>query len=113
MHRQLVEDPGRGLRHASREGLRPYAKYNSTHYFKVSGFNRFDPDAALLPRVAAFASRNPSYRTLASDLEKLGRPDTGRAEWSVVLDNLGTGQRLMKNEIASAQRARRHRLRQG
>jgi hypothetical protein len=80
----------------------PYATYNSTHYFTVSGFNRFAPNAAALPRVAAFLSRNPSYRTLGSDLENLGQPNTGSAAWGAVLGDLGTSSKLMKKEIGSA-----------
>jgi hypothetical protein len=81
---------------------RPYMKYNSTHFLEVSGFNRFAPTAGLLDRVAVFLSRNPSYRTLTSDLGQLGRPDSGAAAWGAVMDDLATSQRLMRNEIRSA-----------
>src|SRR3954447_3143786 len=47
---------------------RPYLKYNSTHFFALTHFNRFDPTAGVLKRVGDFLSRNPSYRTLASEL---------------------------------------------
>jgi hypothetical protein len=52
--------------------------------------------------VAAFLSRNPSYRTLGSDLENLGQPNTGSAAWGAVLGDLGTSSKLMKKEIGSA-----------
>jgi hypothetical protein len=81
---------------------RPYAKYNSTHFFDAKGFNRFDPSPALLDKVAAYLSRNPAYRTLAPDLEKLGKPDTGGAAWSAVVDDITGSQRLMRNVIRSA-----------
>jgi hypothetical protein len=77
----------------------PYATYNSTHYFRVKGFNRFDPSAAGLTRVAEFLSRNPSYRTLVSDL---GRPGTGTKAWSAVMEKLRVSQRLMSNQVRSA-----------
>jgi hypothetical protein len=81
---------------------RPYMRYNSTHYFTVTGFNRFAPSAGLLDRVAAYLDRNPSYRTLGAELESLGQPDSGRAVWGAVMDDLATSQRLMRNEIRSA-----------
>ena len=80
----------------------PYTKYNSTHYFNVQGFTRFDPSAALLPRVAAFLNRNPAYRTLVPDLEKLGQPDTGGAAWSEVMAGFSSNDKVMKQEILSA-----------
>jgi hypothetical protein len=82
---------------------RPYSKYNSTHFFAFTHFNRFDPSAGVLKRVGDFLSRNPSYRTLASDLQGLGQPETGKAGWSTVMEDLGTSQKLMKNNIQSAQ----------
>lgn len=84
------------------KACRPYAKYNSSHYFKVTGFNRFAPDAAALDRVGAYMSRNPSYRTLAADLARLGQPNSGKATWNVVMKELSTNQRLMKNEVRAA-----------
>jgi hypothetical protein len=81
-----------------------YTRYNSTHYFAVSGFNRFVPDRAELPRVATFLGHNPAYRTLGPDLEKLGPPDTGSAAWSALMDDLRISSELMKNEIGSAHR---------
>ncbi len=91
------------FRARAEKACNPYTTYNSRHFFTVRDFNRFAPDGAALPRVAAFLSRNPSYRTLGSDLEKLGRPDTGRAAWSAVLGDLQTTSKLMKSEIESAQ----------
>jgi hypothetical protein len=81
---------------------RPYMKYNSTHFFAVSGFNRFAPTPGLLDKVAVFLSRNPSYRTLPADLARLGRPASGEAAWGAVMDDLAASQRLMRNEIRSA-----------
>jgi hypothetical protein len=81
---------------------RPYMKYNATHFFDVEGFNRFDPSAPLLDKVAAYLSRNPAYRTLASDLDKLGQPDDGGATWNDVMDDITSSQQLMKNVIRSA-----------
>jgi hypothetical protein len=80
----------------------PYMKYNSTHFFRVEGFNRFDPNTRLLDRVADYLSRNPSYRTLASDLHKLGEPHSGTVAWHSVMKDLDISQRLMANEIRSA-----------
>lgn len=83
----------------------PYATYNSKHFFPLKGFNRYDPDAHLLPRVGASFRRNPAYRTLTSNLEALGRPKSGVAAWSALLDDLSTGEKLMSKEISSARRA--------
>jgi hypothetical protein len=81
---------------------RPYMKYNSTHFFRMEGFNRFDPSPALLDKVAVYLSRNPSYRTLASDLDKLGQPDSGASAWQNVMGDIASSQQLMRNEIRSA-----------
>ena len=81
-----------------------YAKYNSENYFQAAGFNRFAPDVAQLPRVAAHIGPNPSYRTLHSDLDALGRPDSGGAAWNAVLHDVNTGEGLVMKEIVSARR---------
>lgn len=108
------EDSSHGTSHGSSKSLdsafvvraenvcRPYSKYNSTHFFDAKGFNRFDPTPALLDKVADYLSRNPAYRTLASDLEKLGKPDSGGATWTAVMDDIAGSQQLMKNVIRSA-----------
>lgn len=81
-----------------------YAKYNSEHYFRADGFNRFAPDVARLPRVAAYLGSNPSYRTLDSDLEALGRPESGGAAWGAVLHDVSAGEALVRKQIVSARK---------
>jgi hypothetical protein len=78
----------------------PYTKYNSSHFFTVAGFNRFSPDPAALPR--SYLQRNPTYRTLGPDLEKLGRPATGEAAWQAVMDDVAASNTLMKHAVTSA-----------
>ena len=84
------------------KACRPYATYNSGHFLQVAGFNRYAPDVALLPLVAEHVSRNPSYRTLVSDLEALGRPDGGREAWGAVMDDVAAGEELVRKQIVSA-----------
>ena len=45
----------------------PDVEIQSGHAEKVC--NRYAPDAPSLPRIGAHVSRNPSYRTLASEVE--------------------------------------------
>jgi hypothetical protein len=80
----------------------PYTKYNSSHFFTVAGFNRFTPNPAALPRVASYLERNPTYRTLGPDLEKLGRPATGEAAWHAVMADVAASNKLMKHAVTSA-----------
>jgi hypothetical protein len=84
----------------------PYGKYHAGHLFPVSGFNRFDPDVHLLPRVGKYLARDPSYRTLVSELDALGQPDSGAAAWRTVMGDLSTGEKLGRKLIDSARRAK-------
>jgi hypothetical protein len=71
----------------------------------VTGFNRFDLDVQLLPRVGKYLARDPSYLTLVSELKTLGQPASGAAVWRTVMHDLSTGEKLGRKLINSARRA--------
>jgi hypothetical protein len=83
----------------------PYAAYNAGHLLGVRGFSRYAPDPDQLPRVAAFLERNPSYRTLASDLEDLGEPETGAAGWRAMVADVRADTALVHRMARSARAA--------
>lgn len=80
----------------------PYAAYNAKHLLAVAGFSRLAPDAAQLPRIAAFLDRNPAYHSLVSKLQELGEPAGGADDWDAVVADLAEGQRLVQQEVRAA-----------
>lgn len=82
-----------------------YVTYNRAHDFRMAGFNRFDPDEELLPKVADVIDRNPSFHTLVPGLRALGEPKTGADAWDVVLADLEKGAKLTLQQVASAREA--------
>jgi hypothetical protein len=83
----------------------PYAEYTSKAYFRLAHFNRYAPDAALLPKVAAYLAQNPAYRRLVPDLEALGDPESGSDAWATVLGDFRATADDINKEIADARDA--------
>jgi hypothetical protein len=83
----------------------PYADFTRKAYLRLSGFNRYAPDAALLPRVAAHLEENTAYQRLLADLEDLGDPESAAAGWTTVLDDLRATAQDVKQETAGARAA--------
>jgi hypothetical protein len=83
----------------------PYARYNTSHLLGVRGFSRYAPDPGQLPRVAAYLSRNPAYRTLTVDLERLGEPATGAGGWHTVLADVRADTALVHRLTRTARAA--------
>jgi hypothetical protein len=80
----------------------PYAKYNADHLLRVKGFSRFDPAAALMPRVGAFLDRNPAFHTLVAELRELGEPPGDAAGWDAVVADFAAGEEVVQEEVAAA-----------
>jgi hypothetical protein len=80
----------------------PYADYQATTFLEVSHFNRYAPDPAVLPQVAAHLEKNPAFKTLVSDLTDLGEPESGATAWAAVLDDYTENDRVVGLEIAAA-----------
>jgi hypothetical protein len=83
----------------------PYADYSSKTFFRISHFNRYAPDAALLPQVAAYLRQNPAYTKLVADLEALGEPKSGAEAWAAVLEDYRTNAADIAEEITVAAKA--------
>lgn len=82
----------------------PYQDYDEAHVFRIEGFNRYDPHRSLLPRVGRYLARNPRHQTLVAALRKLGKPATGSAVWSLVVDDVDKGEALQLRQITLALR---------
>jgi hypothetical protein len=79
-----------------------YATWAAEHGFPVKGFNRYAPDAELLPAVADYLASIPAYQDLTGELEDLGDPDGGLDAWASVLDDLQTNADDLQAEIEAA-----------
>jgi hypothetical protein len=80
----------------------PYAEYQSTTFLEVYHFNRYAPDPEVLPQVATHLEKDPSFKTLVSDLSDLGEPESGATAWHAVLDDFGENDRIIGLEIEAA-----------
>ena len=69
-----------------------YADYSSKTFFRISHFNRYAPDAALLPQVAAYLRQNPAYAPawlLIADLAGKNQLDLEqKRKWAELLQKL-------------------------
>jgi hypothetical protein len=72
--------------------------------FPVDGFNPSDPDASRFPEVSTWLAKQvaPTLHMWLSDLQALGTPPAGRADWNAVLAAVKKIDRLNSDQITAA-----------
>ena len=80
----------------------PYADYQAKTVLNLEKFNRYAPDPALLPQVAAHLEQHPAYKSLVSDLEALGAPKSGGTAWDAVVADFRENAQAVQDGIDAA-----------
>jgi hypothetical protein len=74
--------------------------------FPYPDFNPTQPDLSKLPDIAQSEAKTVEiFQTWMREMQALGEPPTGKAEWADVLDALGSHVRVIAEQQAAAARS--------
>jgi hypothetical protein len=74
--------------------------------FPYPDFNPTQPDLSKLPEIAQFEAKTVEiYQTWMREMQALGQPPTGQAEWADLLRALGSHVRIIVEQQAAAARS--------